>query len=156
MNDDVRIVELKPMRVASVLGFGPQPEEAAWAKLEAWAGPRGLMQPAGEHRIFGFNNPSPTPGSPNYGYEFWIQVGPEVQSDEQVEVKDFPGGLYAVLRWDGEDDPYVGIPAAWKRLVQWRENSRYQGGGHQWLEESLRPAEMPPGKFMLDLYLPIH
>ncbi|HSN76415.1 MAG TPA: GyrI-like domain-containing protein, partial [Anaerolineae bacterium] len=101
---DVKIVTLDPMRVASVLGFGPSPEVAAWEKLAAWAGPLGLLAGPDRPRIFGFNNPSPTPASPNYGYEFWIEVGPEVQPDGDVQIKQFGGGLYAVTRCQGVDN----------------------------------------------------
>ena len=152
--EKVRIVKLEPARVASVHGFGSNPEEKAWKKLEAWARPKELMDKPGQHRIFGFNNPSPMPGSPNYGYEFWITVGPEVQAEGEVEIKDFSGGLYAVMKWDGRNDPYHGIPETWKKLVAWREQSRYRQAGHQWLEEHLEP-EMEGVEFMLDLYLPI-
>lgn len=152
--ESVRIVNLTPARVASVHAFGQQPEDMAWQKLEAWAKPRGLLDAPDKHRVFGFNNPSPSPGSPNYGYEFWITIGPEVKPEAGVEIKDFPGGQYAVLRWDGLDDPYQGIPNTWKKLVAWRERSRYISGNHQWLEEHIK-SELEGVDFILDLYLPI-
>ena len=40
---DVRIVKLEPMRVASLWGYGPEPETIAWEKLRAWADPKGLL-----------------------------------------------------------------------------------------------------------------
>jgi AraC family transcriptional regulator len=151
----VKIVRLGSMRVASVHGYGSEPETQAMEKLRAWAKPKGFFERPEEHRIFGFNNPSPSPGSPNYGYEFWMVVGPEVEAEEGVEIKDFSGGLYAVTRWDGKGDPYKTIPAAWERLVLWRENSRYRSAGHQWLEEHIEPDESEDVEFKLDLYLPI-
>lgn len=150
----VRIVKLEPMRVASVLGFGQEPENEAWAKLMAWAKPKGLLSDQEHHRIFGFNNPSPTPGSPNYGYEFWIVVGHDAQSEGDVEIKDFPGGLYAAARCDVQDKPYETIPAAWKQLVLWRENSPYKSASHQWLEEHISGQDTG-GDWIMDLYLPI-
>jgi AraC family transcriptional regulator len=152
---DVKVVQLGPMRVASVLGYGTEPEHQAMEKLRAWAGPQGFLDNPEEHRIFGFNNPNPSPGSPNYGYEFWMVVSPEVEPEEGVEIKEFPGGLYAVLRWDGQGDPYKTIPAAWERLLKWRENSSYRSASHQWLEEHVEPGTENPVEFMLDLYLPI-
>jgi hypothetical protein len=70
----MQIVKLEPLRVASAWAFGPQPEGAAWEILQTWAQARGLLHDGA--RIFGFNNPSPAPGSPNYGYEYWLEVGP--------------------------------------------------------------------------------
>lgn len=154
-DNPVRIVNLDPLRVASFYAFGPQPEEPALQKLYAWADARGYLDHPEKHRIFGFNNPSPSPGSPNYGYEFWITVGPEVLPDGEVEIKDFPGGLYAVLTWDGMGDPNETIPAAWEKLALWRENSAYQFGSHQWLEEHHAAEAGADNDFILDLYLPI-
>jgi DNA gyrase inhibitor GyrI len=148
----VNIVKLEPMRVASVLSFGREPENEAWAKLIAWAKPKGLLDDREHHRIFGFNNPDPAPGSPNYGYEFWIAVGPDAQLEGEVEIKDFAGGLYAVARCEVQGKPYETIPAAWKKLVLWRENSPYKGAGHQWLEEHVS-GQNTGDDWNLDLYL---
>lgn len=74
---DVRIVTLDPMRVASMLGFGPAPRPQPGRSLSSGLD-RGGLALAGSDRplIFGFNNPSPTPASPNYGYEFWMRPAP--------------------------------------------------------------------------------
>ena len=152
---EVRIVQLEPMRVASLWAFGPSPEIEAWEKLTAWAKPRGLLDDPQSHRIFGFNNPNPSPGSPNYGYELWIEVGPDVEPERDVRIEAFQGGLYAVTRCEvPPDEPYRVIPATWKKLVTWREDSPYRGGSHQWLEETV-PIKLPGIEFVLDLYLPI-
>ena len=152
---DVRIVKLDRMRVASAYGFGQSPEGQAWETLIAWAKPKGLLDDRQNHRIFGFDNPSPSPGSPNYGYELWIEVGPDVEPEQDVRIVAFLGGLYAVTRCEvPPSEPYRVIPATWKRLVTWREDSPYRCGSHQWLEESI-PIELPGIEFVLDLYLPI-
>lgn len=153
---NVSIVRVEPQRVASFYGFGPQPEEQALQKLRDWAEPRGYLQRPAEHRIFGFNNPDPLPGSPNYGYEFWITVGPEVEPEGEMRIQQFPGGLYAVTRLaDPFSDPYVIIPEGWKQLVMWAENSRYQIGSQQCLEEHLFSEATPSGGWVMELYLPI-
>ena len=157
---DIRLVRLEKLRVACVHGFGTQPELQAWEKMADFAGARGYLNDPSLHRIFGFNNPDPTPGSPNYGYELWITVDPDVAAEGEVEVKEFPGGLYAVARCEATGDPYEVIPATWQRLVVWREQSAYQPGSQQWLEEHL-PAqgrglvETAGGALVLDLYLPL-
>jgi AraC family transcriptional regulator len=151
---DVRIAKLDPMRVASAHAFGPNPETEAMNKLQAWAEPMGLLADPKRHRIFGFNNPDPSPGSPNYGYEFWIAVGPDVEAEGDIKIKEFSGGLYAVTRCEVQGDAYDIIPATWQQLVAWREDSPYRCATHQWLEEVLGP----PGSsdnFVLDLCLPI-
>jgi DNA gyrase inhibitor GyrI len=153
---DVRIIDLEPMRVASVYGFGSSPEEQAWAKLIAWAKPKGLLQNPEQHRIFGFNNPNPSPGSPNYGYEYWIAVGPELEPEGEVRVLDSSGGLYAVTKCDvSGKDPGEIIPATWKRLVEWLAKSKYKHAKHQWLEEHFVALDSLEEITHLDLYAPI-
>ena len=150
---DVRMVKLEPMRVVSVWGFGEQPEYIAWQKLEDWAKPKGLFN-IEKQNIYGFNNPDPSPGSPNYGYELWIEVGADVQPEGDVRINDFCGGLYAVTRCDVPKGDYEVIGATWKKLVAWREDSPYKFGSHQWLEKSV-PVTSPDLEFALDLYMPL-
>jgi DNA gyrase inhibitor GyrI len=145
----VRIVWLEPMRVASAYGFGPSPEEEAWEKIMAYAEREGLLEKP--HRFFGFNNPSPSPGSPNYGYEQWVTVGPEAQLVGDIRIEIFPGGLYAVMRFKGLSR----IGEVWQRLVLWREDSQYKRGHHQWLEELLVDPLLPTDEYVFDLFLPI-
>ncbi len=153
-NDEIRIVELPAMRVIAVNGFGTEPEDQAFEKMYAWAKDHGELDK--DHRLFGFNNPSPTPGSPKYGYDVWMSVDDSCQADGEARSVNFAGGLYAVLRLD-VNTPGEEIPAAWQRLVRWRENSPYHQGQHQWLEEHIGPlnAGVNHLPFTLDLYLPI-
>ena len=151
---DVHMVTLDPMRVASAHVYGASPEGEAWNKLVTWAQPKGLLKDPAAHRIFGFNNPNPSPGTPNYGYEFWIQVGPEVEQEGEITIKEFGGGRYAVTRC--ESLPQIG--SIWQQLAAWSQNSSHSHGTHQWLEEHISPAPSMPqseSELVLDLYLPI-
>lgn len=151
---EVRIVKLEPLHVASFLGFSASPENDAFAKLFAWAQPRGLLDDRQAHRLFGFNNPCPAAGSPNYGYEVWIVVDPDTAPDGEARMLDFPGGLYAVTRCVVPEGDFAVIGNTWQQLNVWREDSPYKAGCHQWLEESL-PLDLPGVAFVLDLYLPL-
>ena len=158
----VRIVHLEPMRVACASGFGPSPEGEAWDTLIGWAKSQGLLNDLDALRFFGYNNPDPSPGSPNYGYDQWVTAGPDAKPEGKVEIKEFPGGLYAVTRCRLST-----IGAAWKQLAAWREDSAYKWGHHQWLEECLNPEvfvapegqapapESAYGNVEFDIYLPI-
>lgn len=143
------------MRVASVYAFGKEPEGQAVDKLIASAKPKGFLDDRENHRIFGFNNPSPSPGSPNYGYEIWITVKPDVEPEGEVRFKEFNGGLYAVTHCEVIDGNYELIGATWKKLITWREDSKYDCGYYQWLEETIRMESVPPGDLVLYLHLPI-
>lgn len=145
----IHVVTLGPMRVARVYGFGASPEAIAGGRLTEWAGARGLLD--GAHRIFGFNNPSPGPGSPNYGYEMWLEVGPDTVTEGGVEIQTFDGGRYGVMRCCGVDS----IEASWVKLNAWRENAGYRLGQHQWLEEHIGPFPATPENLTLDLYIPL-
>jgi AraC family transcriptional regulator len=103
------------------------------------------------HRFFGYNNPDPSPGSPNYGYDQWITIDASMQVEDPIKVKEFPGGLYAVTRCAGVQN----IHATWQELVVWREASKYRMGQHQWLEELITPPDGLWDKAQFDLYLPI-
>jgi len=146
---NVRIVTLPPMRVASFYGYGEGPEMVAHGTLEEWERPRGLLQANSGRLVFGFNNPSPTAGSPNYGYEFWMTLDADEDPGEGVEVKTFPGGMYAVTRCVGVEI----IGAVWQQLAAWRNGTHYRYGNHQWLEEHVNIWDSGP--FTLDLFLPI-
>jgi len=150
---DVRIVKLPPMRVVSALGFGKEPETQAWTLIKDYAAQVGIDLAAEGTRTFGFDNPSPSPGSENYGYELWLPVGPEVEASEPLEIKEIPGGTYAVTRFTGLSN----IGRVWKELVAWFEDSPYTcpSNCYQCLEEQHQPAERDPEKWIFDLYLPI-
>ena len=154
---EVRIVQLEPIRVASAYGFGPNPEEQAWDKLLTWAKSKGLLELSPDrprsYRLFGFNNPSPSAGSPNYGYEQWMTVASDVQPEGDIAIKEFPGGLYAVTRFQGLSK----IGKVWEQLAAWCDTSQYKFAHHQWLEELLSsPLEPDLEKYIFDLYLPIY
>jgi AraC family transcriptional regulator len=151
---EVRIVQLPAMRVACVNGFGDGPEGQAFEKMKQWAAAHNLLDQ--QYRLFGYNNPDPTPGSPNYGYDVWLTVDKSIQADGEVRILEFPGGLYAVTRVDVKN-PGDDIPATWQKLVKWMEASKYRHGRHQWLEEHIGPLGEMGGEqpFTLDLHLPI-
>lgn len=162
---DVRIVRLDPSRVVAAYAFGSSPEMYAWESLLSWAKSKGLLNAPTLPRFFGFKNPVPDPGSPNYGYEQWMTVAPDVTADltanvtadvtanSEVQAKEFSGGLYAVTRCRFNE-----IRETWKRLAEWNEEGPYRLAHHQWLEECLTPAVPVMGTerdLVYDLYLPI-
>ena len=164
VDEGFRVARLEPFRVAAARGFGEHPEGAAWDALLAWMRRRGLPVAAG--RFFGFNNPNPTPATPNYGYEQWVVLeGDEGAAAERatgpgegIDFKDFPGGLYAVAEHRGSPE---NLPGTWGRLALAVERSRYRRSPRQWLEE-VRTPELLSGPnepawnyFVFDLYVAV-
>jgi DNA gyrase inhibitor GyrI len=148
---EIQIAKLPPMRVVSAHAYGESPETAAFALLQRYAEDNGLLQDGELPPTFGFNNPNPSPGSPNYGYEVWLPVEEDVQSSGEIRPVAFEGGLYAVTRCRDLHN----IGDAWLELARWREGTAYAPGKQQWLEHLLSPPDAPPEAFVIDLYLPI-
>lgn len=150
----VNLVTLAPMRVASVRAFSATPEPDAWEKLRTWAEPKGLLMDRDKHPIFGFNNPSPSKDRKEYGYEFWIGVGPEIQVENDIAIKDFAGGLYAVTTCKLIGDPEGTIQEQWMKLWHWVQASQYHWRKTHELEKP-HDRSAPEPDWVVDLYLPI-
>lgn len=149
-NSQPKIVELKPMTVASYTARGTHPEKAAFKEVHKWVTGGGV--PGHEKpRYFGFDNPPPSAGKDEYGYEVWATAPPCAAGSGPVKIKQFSGGLYAVMRTD-----LATIGQSWKDLIAWREASSYKAGSHRCLEEHLTlPVDNPDDAVKIDLYLPI-
>lgn len=145
----VRIENMEPMRVASVRALSEHPEAEAWARLRAWAEPRGLLNDPQNHPVLGFNSPPPSADRKEYGYEFWIKVGPEVASGDPVEIKEIGSGTFAVMKHRGYPSPN-----AWKQLWEWAQNNGYRWRKAHELERIHDPMA-PEAEVVFDLYLPI-
>ncbi|MGD2073113.1 MAG: GyrI-like domain-containing protein [Candidatus Thorarchaeota archaeon] len=162
---EVAIVKLEPMRVASAQATGESPETAAWKKMRAWAEPRGLLEDLETHPVFGFNNPDPQPGEKEYGYEFWIKVGPEEEPEEEsggdIQMKEFSGGLYAVttcnLQEELESEFFKenGFLSSWKKLTDWVKSSSYSMDCNNQCLEKAHDPDASVDELILDLYCPI-
>jgi len=149
---EVRIERLEPMRVAKVRVVSETPERDAWSKLREWAEPLGLLKDIKGNPVFGFNNPGPGPGLREYGYEFWIRIDPDIEPEGDIQVGDFPGGLYAVTKCSLLGDP--NILETWKLLWEWVLKSKYEHRRTHELEKPLNPLS-PEEDLVLDLYLPL-
>lgn len=147
---EVRVETLKPMRMISAYGFGAEPENMAWEKIKAFAQKNGITLADDATTTFGFNNPNPSKGSPNYGYEIWLPVAEDVEPEGDLRIVDFRGGLYGVTTFKGLEN----IGEVWGKLVKWAEGSKYKRAHHQWLEELLT-YEAPIQEYVFNLYLPI-
>jgi len=148
---DVRIITLPPYKIVSFHGFGASPEIDAINQMNAWVAESRLLEDGQPHRFFGFNNPDPSPGSPNYGYDVWVTMDDACRPDGKGKLISYGGGLYAVTRCAGVE----AISATWQEFIKWREKSPYHfAHDHQWLEEFLNP-NAPVDQLKFDLYMPV-
>lgn len=150
---DVRIVDRPPMRVASSLGLGKAPEDQAWRQMHAFAVSAGIRLGQNGDPMYGFNNPEPTPGSEDYGYELWLPVDADIEAKPPIQIKQVPGGKYAVTRVTGLSN----IGRIWQEFDAWFADSPYScpPSSAQYLEALQNPLETDPEKFVFDLLLPI-
>ena len=151
---DVRIVDLPPMCVASSLGFGKEPEDQAWKQMQAFAASAGIRLGEKGGQTYGFNNPDPDPGSENYGYELWLPVGADVKAKPPIQIKQAPGGKYAVAPVSPDSRTSA---ASGKSLMPGSRTARTparrtEASGSKHIQNPLEPD---PGKWVFDLYLPI-
>lgn len=143
----VRVERLETMYCACVHVLSETPEEDAWKKMEAWAGPKELLEKSVGTRVFG-RNTYPTNDPEPHGYEFLLTVKPDIKPEGGIKIKKIPGGLYAVLRFKNLDN----MGKAWRALWEWIEESEYdhigwQKGDHGWcngFEEHLNWYEKKP------------
>lgn len=149
----VRYVRLPPLRVAYVCTISKTPEDDSMKKIKEWAEPKGFFDNPAKHMLFGYNNPPPSPRKHEYGYELIMTVGPEVEPEGDIRIKEIPGGLYAVTRCKGVESIYE----TWLALHKWLENteSELDEENEPGLEEHLIPYETCHSEYLLDLYLPI-
>jgi AraC-like DNA-binding protein/DNA gyrase inhibitor GyrI len=157
---DIKVLkEMELIRTASFCYFGKEPETHAFQVMMEWVRENGLNINKDKLRIFGFNNPSPaSPEQPEYGYEVCITIDNDFRfKDENVKEKILEGGLYAVtnVRRNDEGDFGDEIGNAWQRFNNWRKDSKYTLGSHQWLEEHLGFDDNASHTGGIDLYMPI-
>jgi len=80
-----------------------------------------------------------------------MTVGPDIEADGDIEIKEIPGRTYVVTR-----RTLLNITEVWMRLVMWQEGSPYEMAPGQCLEECMTP---PPPEMsentVMDLYLPV-
>lgn len=149
--NEVRIIDLKPFRVAVLKAVSTTPEKDVWNETIKFVKKNKLDQ-LHSTRYFGFDNPSPKEDNAIYGYEMWITVTDDFETSDDVEIREIPNGLYAVTTSMSAAE----IGQRWKLLHSWVEKSEYKTGQHQWLEEELiLDLDVESGDFQLDLYYPI-
>lgn len=150
-DNNVRIINLKPFKVAYAKAMGVSPELKAWEILKNWIKENNI-EDTSSTRYFGFNNPSPTEGFNEYGYEVWRLVEKDYEETEDIKFKEFGGGIYLVTTANGVYD----IGESWKNLSTWAEQKCYEHGSSQWLEEHIIvDKDSWDDKMQFDLYYPI-
>jgi len=151
---EVKMEKVKPRRVAFARHIGPYNQcEAAWGKLCAWAGRKGLLGPGAVMLGISHDDPEVTPPE-KLRYDACVTIGNDVKPEGEIGVQVIPGGEYAVVTHLG---PY-------ERLIQ-----TYQKIFGEWAPASGRvvkaapcyevyrndPHRTPPDQLLTDIYVPL-
>lgn len=156
---EVRLQRSKTMRAAYVHSSSNSPEEDAEKRIIEWAKSKGLMEKTMGARLFG-RNTYPTDKPEPHGYELYLTVDSHIEIEGDVEMREIPEGLYAVLRFTNLNK----IKEAWQKLWKWFEDSEHKPvdwkkSEHGWVdgfEEQVNwQEEKPQTEWILDLWVQI-
>ena len=114
---NVRIVTLPAMTIATYRAESATPEDDCSKIFNKFVLENNLHKRSG-YRNFGFNNPSPSAGSPAYGYEMWVTIPEDFDVPQPLKKKQFGGGLYASISTNMNE-----IGERWYLLYEWCKHS---------------------------------
>lgn len=162
---DVRILHLPPFTAVSSHFIGASPEAEVGKGIIEFIKESGLAGIKPDARVYGFNNPNPSPNAAEYGYEFLVTVPDDFPVPEPYQKKTYKGGSYAAHCIK------MGDFHEWEWLCEWAEdNEDYmpdysaEGGANMGgcLEDHLnflyyagKETEFPWNDVQIDLLLPI-
>jgi AraC family transcriptional regulator len=151
---DVRIEHLPEMRVAFVRHVGPYDEtDAAYGRLMAWAGMRGLLKSPAV--VFGIAHDDPMMTAPdNLRYDAALVVPEDVTGGGDVGVQTIPGGKHAVTTHCGS---YESLGETYTRFCgEWLLLSGLELMAAPALEFYRNsPKDTPPEMLLTDIYMPL-
>jgi DNA gyrase inhibitor GyrI len=149
---EVEISHLPAMRVAAHCRVSQSPEEEGQEYMRRWLVGQKISGPV---RLFGFDiEVSPQEAEAGWrGYETWMAVPEHASASQEVVIKHFPGGLYAVMKiFNPFEDPFEWIPAGWQKLAEWVDaHDQYAAEDRLGLEELV----VEDGVENLILYFPV-
>ncbi|WP_028588131.1 AraC family transcriptional regulator [Desulfocurvus vexinensis] len=151
---DVNVKTLPETTVAYVRHTGPYMGcGAAWERLCAWAGPRGLLGPQARFLGLSHDDPESTPPE-RVRYDACIAVAPQTRPEGDVGVKTVGGGQYAVVLHQG---PYETMHATYAHVCGvWGPGSGREFSPQPSVEIYLRdPAITPPQELLTEIWVPL-
>ena len=150
-NLQVHFETLPPMRIVSFHVISKTPENDASKKMQKWMKENNIFFDSDSHPTFGFDNPKPTRGKEEYGYEFWLKVDDDFEPKDDVKVKDIPSFQYVVTTsWRLTD-----VGRDWKHLDRWIKEHNYEIIRDTPCLERAHISGVAEEELILDLMVPI-
>ena len=151
---DVRIEEVKPMRVAFVRHVGPYSEAGqAWQKLMQWAGSKGVLFSGPTMLGVVHDDPSITPAA-RIRYDACLVMSQSFEAVGEIGEQTISGGTYAVTTHRG---PYEKLSETYDRFYgEWLPASGREpkaAPGFEIYRNS--PYDTLPESLVTDLYMPL-
>ena len=164
---NIRILHLPPMTVASCHFIGDNPNENAAKIMSKFVKESQLLKMKPDARCIGFDHPINPYGAPS-GYEVWVSILDEMNVPSPLMKKKFQGGLYAahVIKSDAWDDvlglqDWIADSDEYQSDITTIRYEPYTKGAAYLLEEQLnypvnvQNPNLDPDKIQIDLLLPI-
>ncbi|MFV0423110.1 AraC family transcriptional regulator [Oleidesulfovibrio sp.] len=127
--------------------------DGAWKELCDWACPKGLFGPQTQVLGVGYDDPEITPPE-KIRYDACISVGPDVEGEGSVGIREIEGGEYVTAIWKG---PYTGLMNVYAALCgQWGPSSGREFSGKPCVEQYLNdPATTKPEDLLTEIRIPL-
>ena len=148
------IVESRPpLRIAAVRHRGPpQAIGAAFDRVMAWAGPKGVAMPPAWGVAVYLSDMMSVPPEDQEALA-GLTVGPDVQGDDTVTIHEVPGGKQAIFLYKG---PYAHIGRGYQELFGWLPTSGEEPAHLPCFEINLNdPRQTAPEDLLTELCLPL-
>ena len=153
---EAEVKHFKAMPVAFVRHTGPLESPsigAAWGKLCAWAGPRGLLGPQTVMLGIGHDDPEVTPPE-RIRYDAGIILEREITPEGEIGMQTLPAGDYAVAVHRG---PYENLKHTYVALIgQWIPQHGYRLGSLPAFEIYRNsPDRTKPENLITEVHVPV-
>jgi AraC family transcriptional regulator len=154
---NIRVADLPPLHVACMRYVGPYGAHGIpelWTRLRAWSAGHDLGPGPQVKLGVAYDDPSIT-APENCRYDACVVVPPDFTPDSLVDVRDVPGGRYAIAEFVGTAQEIEGV---WDRVFAgWLPGSGYQPDDRPCYELYRGDPSVGggPGVFRCELHLPI-
>lgn len=149
----VQVLNRPALRIAAVRHKGP-PQEigAAFDRVMAWAGPKGVAMPPAVGVAVYLSDMTTVPPKDQEALA-GLSVGPDVEADDTVVIHEIPAGKQAVLLYKG---PYAQIGKGYQELFGWLPSSGEEPAHLPCFEINLNdPRQTAPEDLLTELCLPL-
>lgn len=148
-----QILNRPALRIAAVRHKGaPQDIGAAFDRLMAWTGAKGVAMPPAVGVAVYLSDMARVPPQDQEALA-GLSVGPEVEADDTISIHDIPAGKQAVLLYKG---PYAQIGKGYQELFAWLAASPEEPAAQPCFEINLNdPRQTAPEDLLTELCIPL-